>query len=75
MSGTERDLNLLVRQNRESQVINLRGQLDAVRQKIANVKAGVSSGNEDLIARVPEGPARWAATFPHANCRTRPVPT
>ena len=28
-----------------------------MRQKIANVKAGVSSGNEDLIARVREGPA------------------
>jgi hypothetical protein len=56
MSGGERDLNILVQQNREQRVVQLRGQLDAVRQQIADVKAGVSAGPEQTIVRVQDGP-------------------
>ena len=56
MSGPERDLNVLVRQNREQKVAELRGQLDAVRQQIGEVKSGVSADREQTIVRVQDGP-------------------
>jgi hypothetical protein len=56
MSSSERDLNVLVHQNREQKVVALRGQLDALRQKIADVKSGVSDGRENVIAQVQDGP-------------------
>ena len=52
MSSTERELNVLVRQNRSEKVVALRGQLDALRQKIGDVRAGVSDDWEQAIARV-----------------------
>ena len=56
MSSTERDLNILVHQNRSEKVVALRGQLDAVRQKIADARDGISSGPEQTIVRVQDGP-------------------
>ncbi len=56
MGGTERELNILVKQNRELKVVELRGRLDATRQKIADVRAGVVGGQEQVIAQVQGGP-------------------
>ena len=38
MSSSERDLSILVHQNREQKVVALRGELDALRQQIAECR-------------------------------------
>lgn len=71
MSSSERDLNILVRQNREQKVVELRGELDAVRQKIAEVKSGISSDLQQVIARVQDGPV-IVANAPATIATTEP---
>jgi hypothetical protein len=56
MSSSERELNILVHQNREQRVVELRGDLDALRQKMADVQAGATAGPEQVVARVQDGP-------------------
>ncbi|CAN5519732.1 hypothetical protein BH09GEM1_BH09GEM1_24960 [soil metagenome] len=56
MSSSERELNILVHQNRQQRVVELRGDLDALRQRMADVRAGVATGQEPVIARVQDGP-------------------
>ncbi|MDQ2667728.1 MAG: hypothetical protein M3Z05_17190 [Gemmatimonadota bacterium] len=56
MSSAERDLNLLVRQNRQSDVAELRGQLDQVRQNIKEVQSGATPSGRQVIARAADGP-------------------
>ena len=56
MGSNERELNMLVRQNRQTQVMDLRGQLDEVRLKIQEIKAGNVTVPPQVIARVEDGP-------------------
>ncbi len=63
MSSSERELNILVHQNRAQRVVELRGDLDALRQRMADVRAGVAAEGGPVPARVPgpligtDGPA------------------
>ena len=56
MSSSERELNMGLRMNREGLVMRLRGELDQLRLKIADVRDGISSGPEQAIVRVQDGP-------------------
>ena len=56
MSATDRDFNFMVRQNRIQKVVGLRGELDALRQQMAEVRAGVKSDHGQVIAQIPDGP-------------------
>ena len=55
MSSSERDLNVGLKMNRVGEVMRLRGELDRVRLRIADVRAGMSSGAEPSVARVQNG--------------------
>jgi hypothetical protein len=56
MSSSERQLNVGLRLNRESRVMGLRAELDQLRLKMADVRDGISSGREQDVVRVQDGP-------------------
>ena len=56
LSSSERELNILVHQNREQRVVQLRGELDVLRQNMADFRAGAAVDKGPVVARVQNGP-------------------
>ena len=55
MSSSDRELNILVQQNRQQKVVELRGDLDRLRQQMSEVKAGVPVDRVHVVAGAPDG--------------------
>lgn len=56
LSSGERDLNILVRQQRVADVASLRAELDGIRHQMDEVRSGTAASPARVVGRVPEGP-------------------